>query len=229
MGTMASQITSLTIVYSAVYSDADQRKHQSSTSLAFVRGIRRGPVNSPHKWPVTRKMFPFDDVIMVLHIRLKYWRRINHESKKCSFICHRYINKISDWISFQQHTFSASYKHDKCVFHPILCFIITWSLGILNYPPPIGYVCRHDMETFSESLALCEGNPPVTGGFLHKEPVIRNSDEYYDLRLNKQLNKGRSCRWFETPQRSFDVTVMMFSVWHILNFRRYTITAFYYV
>ena len=66
MGTMAYQITSLTIVYSTVYSDADQRKHQSSASLAFVRGIHRSPVNSPHKWPVTRKMFPFDDVIMVL-------------------------------------------------------------------------------------------------------------------------------------------------------------------
>ena len=64
MDSMASQITSLTIVYSAVYSGADQRKNQSSTSLAFVRGIHREPVNSPHKWPVTRKMFPFDDVIM---------------------------------------------------------------------------------------------------------------------------------------------------------------------
>ena len=63
-GLVATQITSLTIVYSSVYSDADQRKHQSSTSLAFVWGIHRGPVNSPHKWPVTRKMFPFDDVIM---------------------------------------------------------------------------------------------------------------------------------------------------------------------
>ena len=60
----ASQITSLTIVYSIVYSAADQRKHQNSVSMAFVRGIHRGPVNSPHKWPVKRKMFPFDDVIM---------------------------------------------------------------------------------------------------------------------------------------------------------------------
>ena len=59
MGAIASQITSLTIVYSSVYSGADQSKHQSSASLAFV-----SPVNSPHKWPVTRKMFPFDDVIM---------------------------------------------------------------------------------------------------------------------------------------------------------------------
>ena len=64
MGAIASQITSLTIVYAIVYSDADQRKHQSSWSLAFLRGIHRGPVNSPHKLPVTRKMFPFDDVIM---------------------------------------------------------------------------------------------------------------------------------------------------------------------
>ena len=63
-GEVASQITSLTIVYSTVYTDADQRKHQSSASLAFVCGIHRGPVTSPHKWPVMRKMFPFDDVIM---------------------------------------------------------------------------------------------------------------------------------------------------------------------
>ena len=65
MSMMALQITSLTIVYSTVYSGADQRKHQSSTSLAFVRRIHRRSVNSPHKWPVMQKMFPFDDVIMI--------------------------------------------------------------------------------------------------------------------------------------------------------------------
>ena len=64
MGAIASQITSLTIVYSTDYSDADQRKHQSSASLAFVWGLHRWPVNSPQKGPVTPKMFPFDDVIM---------------------------------------------------------------------------------------------------------------------------------------------------------------------
>ena len=65
MDVIASQITSLTIVYSIVYSGTDQRKHQRSASLAVVRGIHQGPVNSPHKGPVTRKMFPFDDVIMI--------------------------------------------------------------------------------------------------------------------------------------------------------------------
>ena len=63
MGEIAFQITSL-IVYLTVYSDADQTKRQSSASRAFVRGIHWGPVNSPHKRPVTRKMFPFNDVIM---------------------------------------------------------------------------------------------------------------------------------------------------------------------
>ena len=75
MGAMASQITGLMIVYSTVYSGADQRKHRSSASLAFVRGIHRWPVNSPHKEPVMRKMFPFDDVIMKqLHI----WKNTYH-------------------------------------------------------------------------------------------------------------------------------------------------------
>ena len=66
MGAIASQIPSLAIVYSIVYADADQKKYHSSASLAFVWGIHQGPVNSPHKWPVTRKMFPFDDVMIFL-------------------------------------------------------------------------------------------------------------------------------------------------------------------
>ena len=63
MGMIASQITSLTIVYSTDYSDADQRKYQSYASLASVRGIHRRLMNSTHKWPVMRKIFQFDDVI----------------------------------------------------------------------------------------------------------------------------------------------------------------------
>ena len=61
---MASQITGVSIVCSTICSGADQRNHQSSASLAFVRGIHRWPVDSPHKGPITRKMFPLDDVIM---------------------------------------------------------------------------------------------------------------------------------------------------------------------
>ena len=67
MSAMASQNTSVSIVYSIVCSGADQRKHQNSASLAFVGLIHRWPVNSPHKWPVKRKTFPFDDVINFQH------------------------------------------------------------------------------------------------------------------------------------------------------------------
>ena len=68
MSAMASQVTSLTIVYSTVYSGADPRKQQSSVSLALVRGIQLWPVNSLHNGPVTWKMLPFDDVIMMYFV-----------------------------------------------------------------------------------------------------------------------------------------------------------------
>ena len=61
MTTMASRITRVSIVYSTVCLGADQRKHQSSASLIFVRGIHRWPVV-----PLTLKIFPFDYVIMSL-------------------------------------------------------------------------------------------------------------------------------------------------------------------
>ena len=68
---MASQITSLAIVYSIVYSDADQRKHQSSASLAFVRGIHRGPVNSRTNRQLRGKCFHLmshHDICDILHL-----------------------------------------------------------------------------------------------------------------------------------------------------------------
>ena len=78
MGAMASQINSVSSVYSIVHSGADKKKHQSSASLAFVWVIHWSPVNFPHKWPVTRKMFPFDDVIMwnVAAIKMHFPSRV---------------------------------------------------------------------------------------------------------------------------------------------------------
>ena len=107
MGVITPLITSLTIVYSTVYSDADQRKHQSSASLAFVWGIHRGPVNSPHKWPVTRKMFPYDDAIMKAGL-------LNLSSTG-----HRSSPKWCEWLSYwlslrtgRQNCYNSKYnKH----------------------------------------------------------------------------------------------------------------------
>ena len=94
MGAMATQITSLTIVYSTVYSGADKRKHQSSASPAFMRGIHRWPVNSPHKCPVTRKMFHLMtsscNEILVLS-----WKNFKHEAPRSS----RSTNPFNDAVS----------------------------------------------------------------------------------------------------------------------------------
>ena len=60
MGAMASQITSLSIVHLNIYSGTDQENANAPRHYTLCGS----PVNSPHKWPVTRKMFPFDDVIM---------------------------------------------------------------------------------------------------------------------------------------------------------------------
>ena len=90
---VASQITSFTSVYSTVYSGADQRKRQSSASLAFVRGIHRSPVSSPHKWPVTRKMFPFDDVFMI-SIICRYEAAWTHKNAlACAFTVENWQTK----------------------------------------------------------------------------------------------------------------------------------------
>ena len=69
MGAMASLITGVSIVYSTVCSGVNQRKHQSSALLAFVRGIHWWPANSLYKGPVTRVIFPYDCVIMYHHDR----------------------------------------------------------------------------------------------------------------------------------------------------------------
>ena len=59
-------------------SSADQRKHRSSSTLALLRGIQRSPMNSPHKWPVTQKKLPFDNVIMLqnYHTPCEEWNQV---------------------------------------------------------------------------------------------------------------------------------------------------------
>ena len=180
MGTIASQITNLTTVYSTVYSDADQRKYQSCASLAFVRGIHRGPVNSPHKWPVTRKMFPFDDVIM----KSNNWS--HGDISRCFVVFSKLIVK----------TFDKYLQLIGTNLNLGLSVIEAYALFIRRFPYPF-YNCslktiswwRHQMETFSALLALCMGNSPVTGEFPSQRPLMRVFDVFFDLRLKKRLSK----------------------------------------
>ena len=108
MSALASQITSPTIVYSSVYSGADQWKHQSSAPLAFVWGIHRCPVNSPHKWPVTRKCF---------HLMTSSWMWI-YGAKKWS--------KISSWNVMDSHISHCNNKayYKPLILHGNMCYVM---------------------------------------------------------------------------------------------------------
>ena len=67
----------------------------------------------------------------------------------------------------------------------------------------------HDMKTFSALLALCEGNPPVTGGFPSQKISKVGFDFAFVVKLNSSMSKQSWGWWFETPRRSCDVIVML--------------------
>ena len=111
MSAMVSQITSLTIVFSTVCSFADQRNYQSSAPLAFGREIHRWPVNSPHKGPTTRKIFPFDDVIMITQRLLQAlkWKQSGHW---LTHLCQKHVTFLARQVCYICQTF-ISQKHEK--------------------------------------------------------------------------------------------------------------------
>ena len=178
MGVMASQITSVSFVYSNICSDADQRKYQSCTSLAFVRGLHPLPMNSSHKGPVMRKIFPFDDVIMKgferapcsipLYVWQMYPRGWSHERSFHFAVCG--IERTSTQSSFWRRQNKAN--------------MMTSSNG----------------NIFRVTGPLC-GEFTGPGEFPTQRPVTRSFDVYFDLRLNKRLCKQSWGWWFETLLR----------------------------
>ena len=125
MGAMASHIISLTSVYSNFYSGADQRKHQSSAWLAFVREIHRWPVNSPDKWPITQKMIPFDDFINMFCRLSQHWvslifffnimpiyLHLNISHLNSTFIFDRYL---LNWAVVTPHKYESNW-HDQTYY-----------------------------------------------------------------------------------------------------------------
>ena len=108
MGTMTSQITGVSIVCLTVCSGEDERKHQSYVSLAYVRGIHQWPVDSLHRGPVTRKMFPFDDVIV------KYRRGSRFDVLWCGFWQVDFTHILHDYfISVKMGSVMRGYFHMK--------------------------------------------------------------------------------------------------------------------
>ena len=149
MSAMASQITSLTIVYSTVYSGTDQRKRQSSESLAFVRGIHRWPVNSPHTWPVTWEIFPFDDVIMNINelLCVAIWnvtagKKISdgdwlYNIYYCNFVSDK-ANIIYSTRIPQHHHVHMHSSTIKTIYPCGIYVVLSGALNILNFLLDIG-------------------------------------------------------------------------------------------
>ena len=142
---IASQITSFTSVYSIIYSDADQRKYQSSSaSLAIVRWIHQGPVNSPHKWPVARKMFPFDDVIMMDLLAIIPYDTLGCHAKHIilsasthsQFNLFRYVVMIKFWLHkinlLKKHA-AVRCRYNAVQYHTILHTSVQWLRQNMNY------------------------------------------------------------------------------------------------
>ena len=143
MGIMASQITSLMIVYSTVYSDKDQRKHQSYASQAYVWGIDWGAMNSLHKWPVKWKMFPFTDVIMITQMpgakhvvrvksiisnismpAMRCWIHLIQNTYENQIHHFNTLNKMAFWRSFQMNL--LEWKEFQKQFHQICSLRPNW-------------------------------------------------------------------------------------------------------
>ena len=140
MSAIASQMTGVSIVCSTFGSGADKKKHQSSASLAFVWGIHRWPVNSPHKRLVTRKMF--DDVVMAIYVvKLQPQSRHRDYSNKanCDLVDGAAIGEKVDImttlgfsvVTLSQHTLLTHTKHAINVH--IACWILSWLKILLTF------------------------------------------------------------------------------------------------
>ena len=118
MSAIASQITGVSIVYSTVCSGADQRKHQSSASLAFVRGIHRWSVNSPHKGLVRRKMFPFDDARAGASTR---FTSTSTGTSTCNMCEYEYESEylIFTWVQVRVRVLVDEYEY-KCEYRSMI-------------------------------------------------------------------------------------------------------------
>ena len=127
---------------------------------------------------------------------------------------------------FVKYTLSESMAHVVCRPDDIRCYPKSprWHYGISRW--------RHQMETFSALLVLCEGNSPVTGEFPAQRPVTRSLDVFFDLCPNKLLSKQSWGWWLETPSRPLwrHPNVSKSSRWHTrhdISWIRYVIRMTY--
>ena len=177
MTTIASQITSLTVVYSTVYSDANQRKHQSSASLAFVWGIHRDRWNPRTKGQLRGKCFH----LMTSSCKFKLWN--SHLCPKITLVKrHHFPHSGKNNLDGKKSWIFGSIPHNTCnVIMQNHGDIINWK-HFSRYWPFVRAIHR----------------PPVT----HPHQGQWRRALMFDLRLNKRLSKQSWGWWFETPSPS---------------------------
>ena len=218
MGAMASQITSLTIVHSTVCSCADQRKHQSSASLAFVRGIHRWPVNSPRKWPVTRKMFPFDDVIMVCskalwsyflillvflvmtYLTLQVYGlwgifRVAESLSRLVIFCYAFPGECCDWFNCLCRSLSQGSRLCRISIH------FGWLLYQTIYHPHV-------------SLHQDDSGPALAHFGLFTEVLLWLCGPRVYLSLQVFGTQHRKCNWYSCHRVEVEVILTMNDLYH---------------
>ena len=253
MAATVSLITSLTIVYLTVYSSADQRKHQSSASLAFVQRIHRRPENFPHKWPVTRKMFPFYDVIMHSKKPL-HWYLKSPTAWNCFEILFRITTENDDiikWKHFprylpfvweiQQSPVNSPDKGRwrRALMFPLIC---TWTNSGVNtrYAADLKrHRAHYEVNVMnhlsSALLTLCEQNPPCHDVilFLNIFPCIIQITTSFVVILRWMLRNYRFVKYFRPsythihrdtwPQVAHRVAFAWLAKSHYLNHCRFNV------
>ena len=144
---------------------------------------------SPPSWLVCLKTaftFTCRELLAVVVVFIDtYGSRLTHESVL--------ISVHNDWhfsaVLYQwgeRHEICTRLRkrwHDKCL--PIAWVNESW--------------WRHQMETVFALLALCEGNPQEIGGFPSQKASNVGFDVFFEVHLNKRINKQSSRRWFHTP------------------------------
>ena len=193
MSAMASHIIGVSIVCWTLCSGANQRKHPNYATLAFVRESTGDRWIPPHKRPVTREIFPFDDIIM--------------SCLMCHFSHSQTNTVVTDGLVSSWYQ-DIGNDHDDLYRSALVRSIQHKGVVASHVRHKHRLMMTSPNGIFSALLALCAGNSPVTGEFPSQRPVTRSIGVFSDLRLNKRLSKQSGHRWSETPSCS---------LWHHSN------------
>ena len=205
-------------------------------SLAFARGMHRWPVNSPHKGPVTRKMFPFDDVIMLLHVGVGSLTLV--DTKTSLFVCRQQLSNVTPDVAISSlvncygrprsrvlhkayQTRSTLLQSRGYISQPHITAKMDDDVIAINIVPEkkIHITKWKDAITHVTMMTSSNGNvfrvtgplwgnPPVTGGFSSQRPVTRCFGVCFDLRLTNGWANNGDAGDFRCHRAHHDVTVM---------------------